>query len=117
MGLELISRGILGDELELVYTIIYSYWYFYEKIFLPQVLHVYTYSLIRSEVIRDMWRDWLWTGMGPYSNRLGFQILLLRREGLIRETCLENICGLLTISNSSFKPEKLFFTKPLLYTM
>lgn len=101
---------VASSELKLVYSIIYSYWYFYDKVFLPQAIHVYTHKLVCENIVSDLWRDWFWTGMGPYSSKLGYQILYLKNNGLLREVCLDKICGLLTISNSEVKPARLFLT-------
>lgn len=101
---------ISNNELELIYSIIYSFWYFYDKVFLPQTIHVYTYKLIREELIRDYWRDWVWTGMGPYSSKIGYQILYLKQKGLLHELCFYEICGLLTLPIHAPKPRKIYLT-------
>lgn len=111
------NKYSVEKDLLLVYSIIYSYWYFYSKLFLPHAIHNYTYRLIHSGALSDLWRDWVWTGMGPYSSRLGYQIVLLKNNGLVRETCVDKICGLLTITSDSIKPEKYYFTELSIYTM
>lgn len=100
----------IDENLELTYIIIYSFWYFYDKVFFPQTIHIYTYKLIKNKLLDDHWRDWFWTGTGPYSSKLGHEIQLLREKGLLKEVCVDNntLCGLLTISENSPHPDRLY---------
>ena len=109
----MLSRGngeAFLDKLGLTYTIIYSFWYFYDKVFFPQTIHIYAYKLVKNKLIEDRWNDWLWAGIGPYSPRLGYEILLLKQAGLLRETCVSDnsLCGLLTLPETAPKPERLY---------
>ncbi|RLG81178.1 MAG: hypothetical protein DRO13_01875 [Thermoprotei archaeon] len=101
---------IADERLKLLYSIVYSYWYFYDKSFLPQAIHVYTYKLIQERAIKDLWGDWFWTGMGPHSYKLGYELVLLSSQGLLEKVCIGNgvLCGLLTLPNYAPKPEKLY---------
>ncbi|MEM1675211.1 MAG: hypothetical protein QXX35_05065 [Desulfurococcaceae archaeon] len=101
---------IINDEIiKILYSIVYSYYRFYRKVFMPHTIHIYTYKLVKEKLIRDYWRDWFWTGLGPYSVKLGYQILYFKRKGLLREICVDNVCGLLTIIDESIKPDKFYF--------
>ncbi len=100
----------IDGNLELTYVIIYSFWYFYDKVFFPQTIHIYTHKLVRNKLIDDYWRDWIWTGVGPYSPKLGYEIMELKNKGFLKETCVDDgtLCGLLTISENAPHPDRLY---------
>ncbi len=91
-----------------VYDIVYSYSKLYSRVFLPTSIHIYTYRLVREGVIQDYWRDWIWTGLGPYSYRLDEMLTMLLKQGLLIETCIDNLCGLLKLGDVKEYPRKIF---------
>jgi len=106
-----IDETPLEDRLKTVYEVVYSYWFLFDKYILPPTIHVYVHRLITEGVLPDLWRDWTWTGMGPYSSSLGYDILKLKQLGLITETCIGSrirLCGLITLPENPVKPRNLY---------
>jgi len=97
----------LLEHLKAAYSLAYSFCYFYDRAFLPPVLHVYAYAAIKQGAVEDYWSDWVWTGFGPYSVRLGYDILELKELGLLEEVCVDGLCGFLTVPRRAPKPDKL----------
>ena len=102
--------GIMNARLSLLYDIIYSFWLFYDKKFLPFIIHEYVYKLIREGVIPDLWGGWGLTGTGHYSPPLAFDIIALKEYNLLKEVCTSDgrVCGLLTLSDHNIKPRRLY---------
>ena len=108
-----IDETLLENRLKTVYEIVYSYWFLFDKYILPPVIHVYTHRLVMENAVPDLWRDWIWTGMGPYSSSLGYDLLKLKQLGLITETCIGSslrLCGLITLPKNPVKPRNLYIT-------
>ncbi|MET1160848.1 MAG: hypothetical protein ABWW65_07800 [Thermoprotei archaeon] len=101
-----------GTLLRLVYDIIYSFYKLYDRVFLPFIIHEYVYKLVEQGIVPDYWKDWIRTGLGPYSPRLANIINILKNYGLLVETCTKNgkICGLYTLPENPPKPERVYVT-------
>jgi len=97
----------LPEHLKAAYSLAYSFCRFYDRAFMPPVLHAYAYAAVKQGAIEDYWSDWVWTGFGPYSPRLSYDILELKELGLLEEVCVDRLCGFLTVPRRAPKPDRL----------
>jgi len=102
------ALNLNSSALKITYSVIYSFWFFYDKVFFPQTIHLYAYKAVRDGILRDYWGDWIWVGIGPYSLKLGYEIMALKLQGFLKEVCVDDgVCGLLTVAENAPHPDNL----------